>query len=133
MYPKRRRWGLSTLDTSDLSSSTLGVFVIRNLILNLIYSALILVTYLCVRHRARQLSFSSSTKTEHSKEANMPPKSLQDFAIVSVTSLKRMDSQLAVCSLQTEGRHLGLPLRGSSLSASNTSNAFSRRTDAASA
>jgi hypothetical protein len=39
----------------------------------------------------------------------MPPKSLQDFAIVSVTSLKGIDSQLVVCSLQTEGRHLGLP------------------------
>jgi hypothetical protein len=39
----------------------------------------------------------------------MPPKNLQDFGIVSVTSLKKMDFQLVVCSLQTEGRHLGLP------------------------
>ena len=94
---------------SNLFSSALAVFVIRNLILNLIYSALILVTYLCGRHRARQLSFSSSTKTKRSKEASMPPKSLQDFAIVSVTSLKGIASQLVVCSLQTEGRHLDLP------------------------
>jgi hypothetical protein len=117
---------------SNLSSSALAVFVIRNLILNLIYSALILVTYLCVRDRTRQLSFSSSTKTEHSKEANMPPKSLQDFAMVSVTNLKRIDSQLVVGSLQTEGRHLGLPI-GQFMSASDTSTAFSRRTNAASA
>jgi hypothetical protein len=62
----------------------------------------------------------------------MPPESLQDFAIVSVTNLKRIDSQLVVCSLRTEGRHLGLPI-GQFMSASDTSNAFSCRTDAASA
>lgn len=62
----------------------------------------------------------------------MPPKSLHDFAIVAVITLKRMDSQLVVCSLQAEGPHLGLPI-GQVISASDTSNAFSRRTDAASA
>jgi len=54
----------------------------------------------------------------------MPPKSLHDFAIVAVITLKRMDSQLVVCSLQAEGHHLGWPI-GQFISASDTSNAFS--------